>query len=201
VPKTTFNNLPKEKQQKIFDAAVEEFSTKTFSNASINQIIKNAEIPRGSFYQYFNDKEDIYLYMISEIGKEKLVIAKDVDKTNPNADFFESYYNMFKIILDWAKDKPKYMKIGLLMNIDDSSFIEKFRQVSRAGFQLQKEMLSRDKERGLIKSDVDVDLVVDMLYTLNMSIQAKYFKDGDYNKMLEKLTEIIKIIKGGIANV
>ena len=69
--KSTFNNLSDDKKQRIFDSAVQEFSIRRFSEASINQIIKNAGIPKGSFYQYFTGKEDIYLYMIEEIGREK----------------------------------------------------------------------------------------------------------------------------------
>lgn len=37
-----------------------------FSEASLNQNVRAAKIPWGSFYQYFNDKEDIYLYTGSE---------------------------------------------------------------------------------------------------------------------------------------
>jgi AcrR family transcriptional regulator len=71
MPKDTFNNINEEKKRKIFDAAVLEFSTRRFSEASINQIVKTAGIPRGSFYQYFNYKEDIFLYMYEEIAREK----------------------------------------------------------------------------------------------------------------------------------
>lgn len=71
MPKDTFYNLNEEKKKKIFDAAVKEFAARRFSDASINQIIKTAEIPRGSFYQYFDGKEDIYLYVIKEMSKDK----------------------------------------------------------------------------------------------------------------------------------
>ncbi len=50
MPKDTFLNLIEEKKKRIFDAAVREFSTRCFSEASINQIVKNAGIPEGSFY-------------------------------------------------------------------------------------------------------------------------------------------------------
>lgn len=67
MPTSTFHNLNDDKKQRIFDAAVKEFSIRRFTDASINQIIKNAGIPKGSFYQYFNDKEDIYLYMMEKL--------------------------------------------------------------------------------------------------------------------------------------
>lgn len=42
MPKETFNNLSGNKKRKIFEAAVHEFSTRRFSEASINQIVKTA---------------------------------------------------------------------------------------------------------------------------------------------------------------
>ena len=72
MPADTFRNLPEEKRLRIFHAAVAEFSQQPFSQASINRIVKDAGIPRGSFYQYFADKEDLYLYVITEIGREKM---------------------------------------------------------------------------------------------------------------------------------
>ena len=45
------------------DAAWEEFTTNSYTDASINRIIQKAHIPRGSFYQYFQDKEDLFWYL------------------------------------------------------------------------------------------------------------------------------------------
>ena len=53
MPTDTFFRLPKEKRQRLIDAAWEEFTQVRFTEASINKIIKGAHIPRGSFYQYF----------------------------------------------------------------------------------------------------------------------------------------------------
>ena len=69
MPTATFFNLPEEKRNRIFNAAVEEFAGFRFSDASINRIVKAAGIPRGSFYQYFDGKEDLYLHILEKIGE------------------------------------------------------------------------------------------------------------------------------------
>ena len=46
-------------------SAKKEFSKSLFKDASINNIIKMANIPRGSFYMYFESKEDIYFYLLN----------------------------------------------------------------------------------------------------------------------------------------
>ena len=54
----TFLRLPEEKRGRFLEAAWEEFTRVKFADASINQIVRRAGIPRGSFYQYFSDNED-----------------------------------------------------------------------------------------------------------------------------------------------
>lgn len=65
MPKETFYRLPDEKRERIMAAAEREFLENSFEAASINRIIKEAAIPRGSFYQYCEDKKDIFLYIVS----------------------------------------------------------------------------------------------------------------------------------------
>ena len=69
MPSSTFLNLPAEKQEKLLEAATREFSHRPFNEASINQIIKEAGIPRGSFYMYFQDKEDLFRYLMERYGR------------------------------------------------------------------------------------------------------------------------------------
>ena len=64
MPSATFFNLSEEKKKKLINAATHEFSIHILEEVSINQIIKNASIARGSFYMYFKDKNDLYKYLL-----------------------------------------------------------------------------------------------------------------------------------------
>ncbi len=66
MPKETFYNLPDEKKNKLIEALQKEFSNASLVDASIANIINYAHIPRGSFYQYFSDKEDAYFYLFDK---------------------------------------------------------------------------------------------------------------------------------------
>ena len=70
MPSSTFLNLPAEKQEKLLEAATREFSHRPFNEASINQIIKEAGIPRGSFYMYFADKQELFAYLLEDFGRQ-----------------------------------------------------------------------------------------------------------------------------------
>ncbi|WP_407311728.1 TetR/AcrR family transcriptional regulator [Desulfosporosinus sp. SB140] len=194
MPKTTFYNLSEEKKERIFDAAMKEFSIRTFSQASINQIIKNADIPKGSFYQYFDNKEDLYLYMLEEVAKEKIELLSHIKGMDPNADVFEVIKYRTREFLERGRVKPGYVEAAMLMEMDNSEFIKKIRKSSTDRYV---KILERDKERGLIKPEVDSELVINMISTFNLN---EYFRNGyDKERYLKNLGDAIKIIKEGVA--
>ncbi|NLM45488.1 MAG: TetR/AcrR family transcriptional regulator [Firmicutes bacterium] len=200
MPKNTFFNLPQAKKARIFKAAVEEFAKKRFSEASINQIVKNAGISRGSFYQYFNDKEDLYIYMLGEIGKEKLEVIKKVGILNPEADFFSAFLYMIKAALVWAETKPLYGQVAMQMELDQGDFIEKLRGLSDEGFLLLKQLVEKDKKRGLIREDIDSELIVEIFYALiTHFFTKKMYRTGQYDGMPELAEKLVHIVKEGIA--
>lgn len=50
MPKETFFNLMKDKQERIMNAIIKEMGIHAYEHININNIIKDAHIPRGSFY-------------------------------------------------------------------------------------------------------------------------------------------------------
>ena len=70
MPKETFLKLSKEKQQKVINAAKKEFARAPIENVSIKNIVEEADIARGSFYQYFESKEDLLIYILKENSEE-----------------------------------------------------------------------------------------------------------------------------------
>ena len=99
MPSKTFFNLPKEKQQKLLETAFQEFANKKYPDVSINKIITNANIPRGSFYMYFNDKEDLFEYLIDIKAKYIEDQAKAIIK-EVNGNLQEFFINIFTKLTD-----------------------------------------------------------------------------------------------------
>ena len=63
MPKQTFFNLPPAKQRNIVYAALTEFTNKGYLLGSVGTIAKNATVSKGSMYQYFEDKQEFYIYL------------------------------------------------------------------------------------------------------------------------------------------
>ncbi|AGP41842.1 TetR/AcrR family transcriptional regulator [Sorangium cellulosum] len=66
MPKSTFFGLPEERRDRLVREAIAEFADRTYAEASLSQIARRARIPKGSFYQYFEDKIDLYRWLLTE---------------------------------------------------------------------------------------------------------------------------------------
>lgn len=101
MPKKTFFNLSEEKRLKLVNAIKDEFTRVPFSEVSINKIIKKAEISRGSFYQYFEDKDDMLDFIISNYKDDFFKKVINIIE-NKNGDIFESFKELFNVMLEIA---------------------------------------------------------------------------------------------------
>ena len=87
MPTATFYHLPKEKREKLMDAIYAEILRVPYEKISINQIVQTAGISRGSFYQYFQDKDDMLQMMLGSFY-EKLRTMCELSLKKHNGDPF-----------------------------------------------------------------------------------------------------------------
>ncbi len=117
--KELFLKLDDEKRKRIVEAGIEEFSRKLFADASINQIIKNAGIARGSFYLYFEDKLDFYCYLLDTIFENRtLAFVIGLFQTK-QLDFLGFFREVFKFNLELLnKDEHKQFFRNMYLGIN-----------------------------------------------------------------------------------
>lgn len=106
MPKPTFYKLPQEKQERILAAAKREFTHARYEDASINQIIREAGIPRGSFYQYFEDKQDIFLYFLKDYRRE-ILLCFSQRLRSLSGNFFATVDMFIADFIEEAYQKPE----------------------------------------------------------------------------------------------
>ena len=95
----TFLRLPEEKRTRFLDAAWEEFGRVKFGDVSINQIIRRAGIPRGSFYQYFAGKEELFDYLVLDV-QARFVETFRTLLEQKGGDLFQLPTAIFDLIVD-----------------------------------------------------------------------------------------------------
>lgn len=107
MPTTTFYNLPAPKRARLTAAIVDEFARMPFEQVSINQIVQNAGISRGSFYQYFSDKRDMLLYVLDDYRQQMtrhvLCSLQDGD-----GDLFVLFAGMLDFCIQFGTDPKTY---------------------------------------------------------------------------------------------
>ena len=102
MPSDTFLRLNDEKKRKLIDASFKEFSLNNFNDASINRIIKEAGISRGSFYMYFVDKKDLYFYLLEQ--------HLEIIVNNMKEDLIKNKGDLFKMFQDNIKESYNSFK-------------------------------------------------------------------------------------------
>ena len=107
MPSATFYRLAPEKQERLLTAATREFSRRPFSEASINQIIKDAGIPRGSFYMYFADKEDLFRYVMEGYVDQLLLVVRE-SILRCGGDLFEGMLGLY----DYVQSRRQEQQVG-----------------------------------------------------------------------------------------
>lgn len=118
--KQTFLNLPVEKKERIIKSLKKEFSRVPLKDALVSNIVSDAKIPRGSFYQYFENIEDAFYFIIDEYSsKIKRQLLENLTKNNE--DIILSYRELYLYIIDLIdskEDKDYFEKIFLNMNYE-----------------------------------------------------------------------------------
>lgn len=102
--KQTFYNLSDDKKQRITDAIIKELEEYSYNDISINRIVKNAYISRGSFYQYFDDKSDL-LKVILEGFSDELIKKYRSYLIETNGEIFKACEKIFDFIILESKSK------------------------------------------------------------------------------------------------
>ena len=105
MPTERFYRLPEVKRQAIREAALKEFARVPFEKVSINQIIRNADISRGSFYTYFVDKQDVVKFLLEDTFEQmEDICKKEMDRNG--GDYFALVEVMFEYFVGVLRSNP-----------------------------------------------------------------------------------------------
>lgn len=167
MPTETFFRLPEEKRTRLISAAWEEFTRVPFEKASINKIVLRARIPRGSFYQYFTDKQDLFCYLLGDrMDYLQEQYAQVLQKNQ--GDFFETQVQCFDLTL---REKELNIQLARGMEIFQHNPVFLMQQI------VENEMSYHVWEK--IKGHVDVSLFrqkeeafIKQVFTLSMATMA-----------------------------
>lgn len=187
MPKQTFLNLPEEKRNVIIDAAIEEFAEYGLENASTNRIVANSGISKGSFYQYFEDKQDIFMYLLTVLEREKMGYFKGKHPPSGNMDTFGYFRWMIKAGMEFNTSHPLLTQaISRVMFGEGMYYGQTFADIRTRTSQALKVMIEQAVKNGEVDPSVDVDLAVMVMETWSNAISAYILNEGMKQKDILK---------------
>ena len=195
MPKETFLKLSKEKQQKVINAAKKEFARVPIENVSIKNIVEEADIARGSFYQYFESKEDLLIYILKE-NSEKLNIKLKNEVSKTNGDIFKLYIFLYDSMIEEFTNNPDqelFKQIFINLKSSDENVFDLVRKTKPQDIIEYYEQI--DKNNLKIENHEDLVIICDMLNVITRRALIKNFKNKskeDCRKMFLKEIEYLK---------
>jgi TetR/AcrR family transcriptional regulator len=167
--KQGFLNLTADEQSRIIDAALDEFAEKDFETASLNNIITNAGISKGSMYHYFANKEDLYLYLIDRVLEAKEIFLKqtlaELGRPLAEMNFFENLEFQMLASVDFAMQHYREHLLSVhLQNMAEGPLKERlFGDLDQAFEDYVENMVDAAMQAGEIRDEYDKSFVIRIL--------------------------------------
>ena len=159
-----FDNLDPDKQERLFEAAADEFSDHGFEGASLNRIIDRAGMSKGSLYYYFNDKSDLYATVVERATAAvvKLVGGFSLDDLTAES-FWPQFEGAVRRGADYMQRNEWFVRLG-------RSF---YRMRGSAGRKATKRVfdwigswttrvLERGQQLGVVRTDLPLEFLVEL---------------------------------------
>jgi len=167
MPKQTYFNLPEQKRQIIEQAALDEFSVHGFDASNMNRIVEQSRIAKGSFYQYFADKKDLYFHLINELFKKKMAY---IDPVLKNLSQFSLSQNLERLLwqgLRFSESDAKLHRLGEDFASMQRPFANEFMAKYRPdAIDVYLALLNSAQENGELRGDMDVSLTAFFISSL-----------------------------------
>jgi len=185
------------KEERIVIAALELFGKKGFEKTSVESITRKARVAKGTFYNFFDKKEDVLLHFLDrEYGKSEAEIAQKRSSQQAFLDQIElsvsSYIKHIFSDREFTKVliKERIGNIGTGKNKNELRLMEEIcRSIERA--KLQRE----------IRLDVDSRRLTEMIFAL-YTMYVIYWTNGFIKTKKEcvaRIKEAVRYILHGIA--
>lgn len=185
----------------LFNAALDEFSIKSFDEASLNDIIRASNISKGSFYYRFADKTDLYLCLIDRIKAQKLAYfaQKQTDADFPS-DFFEQIKTLAAAGLEYARHEPRYYSFFRRFLSETGAVRQAVRKAfPDAGMDNMLMMVQAARAAGKLREDMSDEFISGMLQLMLNNIDTLLRPDMSDDEIEGMIRKLASMFETGIA--
>ena len=116
-----------EKKQNILTEGLKAFAQNSYEEASLNHILEQAEVSKGTFYHYYHDKLDLYLELVGICIEKKADFINTLSGAengfDPNDDFFTAIKKQAMINIGFMENYPLHYRLSLKLS-DENEMIK-----------------------------------------------------------------------------
>jgi AcrR family transcriptional regulator len=163
MPTRTFFDLAPDRRERLVREAIVEFSEKPFAEASLSQIAQRSRIPKGSFYQYFTDKLDLYRWLVTEETphhKRCFLSQRDTGES-----YWQRFENRVEQGMAFLVEHPRLARLSAVA-ADPSALPEVrglHRTVCEAGLAEWRTLLAEGVATRELAGDLDLDVATSLV--------------------------------------
>jgi len=200
MPTQTFYNLPKNKKKNIENVAIKLINDLGYDKTTVSDIVKACQIPRGSFYQYFDNKFDLFSYLLESKQQEEMTFIKPLYEDLAGEAFIDLFKDFVQASLDFARQHLDVYQLGFQLYQTHDETVNDMRQhMEEKKLDIYRDLLTQDVENGYLKAGVNVDVLAKLLYAFNVKeLYHLIYEGGTDREILDLTTCMIDIIKYGV---
>jgi len=156
LPKRTFFRLDEDKQERVIRGAIEEFQAHGFEKAKIEEIAQKAGVAKGSIYQYFHDKKELFLYSVTWALE---YFMKVIDRQTPlkDLDVYDYFLSGSRQRFELLKREPLLVEFSIDVASGKYGSLagDANRELRRMGEEYELKLIANGKKRGTIREDLE----------------------------------------------
>jgi AcrR family transcriptional regulator len=169
LPKQTFFNLPEEKRRALVDIAIDEFGSHDYATASISRIVAKAGIAKGSLYQYFEDKKDLFFYLLDLVAEVKMSFLRETPPPDPRMGLFPYLRWSVKAGVHLQLNYPRLARVGYRAIYGALPFKNEMRlRVKEMSLQYFRQLVRQGIEQGDVDPTIDPELAAFVMNTVSL---------------------------------
>lgn len=166
MPTVTWARVDPARRAAVIEAAEAEFGAHGFSRGSLNVIARKAGVAKGSLFQYFADKRDLYAF-IAEIGSQRVRaymedLIRDLDPTRP---FFEFLTDLLDGWVAYYAEHPRERSLhaAATLEVDTEARVSVRNVIHRHYLEVLRPLIHGAQARGDLRADADTDVLLSLL--------------------------------------
>lgn len=185
------DRLDAPRRQALFRAAVEEFASLGFKQASLNRIIAQTGMSKSSFYHYFDSKADLFRCTLDHYTAPYLERLNAFDPAKLNAEnFWQALQEAARaqtVIANASSESGVVMRL-LQRTIEDPDEQANAAELMQAATQWLTEWIRRGQVLGHVRDDLPEDLLIATVMGFSMSFDSWLMSKWDHLSGTERLT-------------